>query len=44
MRDLAPSAMVSSRFQFSTSFVELVKKGINLEVENVFYNYIDGTS
>jgi hypothetical protein len=36
--------MFSSRFQFFTLFVKLVKKGINHEVEDVLYNYIDATS
>jgi hypothetical protein len=39
-----PSIMFSSRFQFSAHFVELVMKGIKLEVENVLYNYNNVTS
>ncbi len=41
MKDPALSTMFSLRFQFSTPFVELVKRGINHEVEDVLYNYID---
>jgi hypothetical protein len=44
VRDPTPGAMFSSRFQFSTIFVELVERGINLEVENVPYNYTNTTS
>jgi hypothetical protein len=44
MRDPTPGAMFSSRFQFSSIFVELVEKGINLEAENVPYNYTNATS
>jgi hypothetical protein len=43
VRDLALGTMLSSKFQFSTPFVELVEKGINLEVEDVLYNYINVT-
>jgi hypothetical protein len=43
MKDLVVSAMLSLRFQFSTPFAKLVERGINLVVEDVFYNYIDAT-
>jgi hypothetical protein len=39
VRDLVPGAMFLSRFQISTHFVKLVERGINLEDEDVFYNY-----
>ncbi len=41
MKDPALSTMFSLRFQFSTPFVEPVERGINHEVEDVLYNYID---
>jgi hypothetical protein len=44
MSDLALGAMFSSRFQFSAFFVDMVERGINHEVEDVLYNYIDATS
>ncbi len=44
MKGLASSTMFSSRFQFSSLSIELVERGINLEAEDVFYNYIDVTS
>jgi hypothetical protein len=43
MRDLALGTMFSLRFQFSTPFAEFVKRGINLEVEDVLYNYTNAT-
>jgi hypothetical protein len=36
--------MLSLSFQFFAPFAELVKKGINPEVEDVFYNYTNVTS
>ncbi len=44
MRDIVSGAMLSLRFQFSALFLDLVKKGINPKVENVFYNYTDAIS
>jgi hypothetical protein len=44
MKDLVPGIVFSSRFQFSAPFVELVKRGVNPEAEDVLYNYINATS
>jgi len=44
MRDLVLRIMFSLKFQFSALFVELVKRGINPKVEDVFYNYTNVTS
>jgi hypothetical protein len=44
VKDPTLNAMLSSRFQFSAPFVELVERGINLETEDVFYNYTNVTS
>jgi hypothetical protein len=43
MRDLALGVVFSLRFQFFPPSAKLVKKGINLEAEDVFYNYINVT-
>jgi hypothetical protein len=43
MKDLVVSTMLSLRLQFFAPYVELVKKGINLVAEDVFYNYTDVT-
>jgi hypothetical protein len=44
MNDPTPCAVFSSRFQFSAPFAEFIKRGINLEAEDVLYNYTDATS
>lgn len=43
MKDLVLGTMLSLRFQFSAPSTKLVKRGINLKVEDVLYNYIDAT-
>jgi hypothetical protein len=44
VRDPTLGTMLSSRFQFFTPSTKLVERGINLEVEDVLYNYTDVTS
>jgi hypothetical protein len=36
--------MLSSQFQFFAPSVKLIKKGINLQAEDVLYNYTNVTS
>jgi hypothetical protein len=43
MRYLALGIVFSLRFQFSTPSTKLVERGINHEVEDVFYNYTNAT-
>jgi hypothetical protein len=41
MRDPALGTVFSSRFQFFAPSASLIERGINLEAEDVLYNYID---
>jgi hypothetical protein len=44
VKDPALGVQLSSRFQLCTLSTELVERGINPEIKDVLYNYINVTS